>query len=143
VGLATGGRLPAGFGTEDGPRPDVAHEFGAVAATTPGSPERTGLNVRAADAVLVLVPIGRPPSRGSAPTSEEAHQVGRPAPVIARGVAPPAAHVAGSIRAHEFETLDGAGGRESTNPGFGTWVEARLIDVFRLVQGAHSQAGHR
>jgi hypothetical protein len=46
MGIATGGRMPRGFLTEDGPRPEFADRYGAVAMPTGGDPERTRANAR-------------------------------------------------------------------------------------------------
>jgi hypothetical protein len=50
--LATGGRMPKGFLTEDGPRPDFAALYDAREDESPESAARTGANVLDADATL-------------------------------------------------------------------------------------------
>ncbi|HMB06204.1 MAG TPA: putative molybdenum carrier protein [Isosphaeraceae bacterium] len=49
-GIRTGGRMPRGSLTEDGPRPEQADRYGARALPTSGEPERTGAHVRDSDA---------------------------------------------------------------------------------------------
>src|SRR3954447_21659974 len=51
-GIPTGGFMPRGFRTEDGPRPDFAELYGAVAMETESYPARTEANVRDSDATL-------------------------------------------------------------------------------------------
>jgi hypothetical protein len=53
LGIATGGFIPKGWLTEDGPKPELA-EFGLVEMPTAAYPPRTRANVRAADATLIL-----------------------------------------------------------------------------------------
>src|SRR5690606_23607617 len=54
AGLRTGGFMPLGFLTEDGPRPEFAPRFGAVALDSPSFDDRTRANVALADAALIL-----------------------------------------------------------------------------------------
>jgi hypothetical protein len=51
-GIPTGGAMPRGFLTEDGPRPDYAELYGAVELPTPSYPERTRRNVADGDGTL-------------------------------------------------------------------------------------------
>ena len=44
-GITTGGAMPKGFLTEDGPRPDYAELYGAVELPPASYPERTRRNV--------------------------------------------------------------------------------------------------
>ena len=49
LGLPTGGWMPRGFLTEDGPRPEFAREHGAVASTAMVSPSTTRVTVAGQD----------------------------------------------------------------------------------------------
>ena len=60
LGVPTGGFMPKGFRTEDGPRPDLAARYGLVEASTPGYPERTERNVQLADGTAVFAAAGSP-----------------------------------------------------------------------------------
>jgi hypothetical protein len=51
-GIATGGWMPAGFLTEDGPRPEFAELYGALEMPTDSYPERTLQNVRDSDGAV-------------------------------------------------------------------------------------------
>jgi hypothetical protein len=52
AGIDTGGRMPEGFMTEAGPRPDFTEMFGAVEMPGGGYPERTQANVCDSDATI-------------------------------------------------------------------------------------------
>src|SRR3954468_5873601 len=51
-GIPTGGAMPKGFLTEDGPRPEFAEIYGAVELPTASYPDRTEQNVRDSDGTL-------------------------------------------------------------------------------------------
>ena len=51
-GIATGGWMPLGFLTEDGPRPEFAELYGAMEMPTASYRARTERNVRDSDATL-------------------------------------------------------------------------------------------
>jgi hypothetical protein len=61
LGIVTGSRMPEGFLTEAGPRPEFAELFGAVELPGGGYPERTRANVRNSDATVWF---GNPDSPG-------------------------------------------------------------------------------
>src|SRR4051812_3797633 len=52
AGIATGGWMPRGFLTEDGPRPEFAERYGATEADADDFPTTAGLNVEQADVTL-------------------------------------------------------------------------------------------
>jgi hypothetical protein len=125
LGIPTGGTMPKGFLTEDGPRPDLAREFGLEAAPSPDYPARAELNVIAADGTVIF---GDARSRGSLLTAELCGRHGRPCLVVAPGE--PVAAAAGRLRAwldaNGIRTLNVAGNRASQAPGIGSHVEAVL-----------------
>jgi predicted Rossmann-fold nucleotide-binding protein len=55
LGIPTGGVMPEGFHTEDGPRSDLAACYGLVEAGAPAYPERTERNVLLAEGTVVFV----------------------------------------------------------------------------------------
>lgn len=61
LGLKTGGWMPKGFRTEDGPRPDLAKRYGLVEHSSSTYPPRTLSNVMASDGTLIF---GNPYSPG-------------------------------------------------------------------------------
>src|SRR5262249_19387201 len=52
AGIATGGWMPKGFLTEDGPRPEFAEWFGMQEHWSPRYPPRTEMNVADSDVTL-------------------------------------------------------------------------------------------
>jgi hypothetical protein len=137
AGIATGGWMPGGFQTEDGPRPEFAERHGAVAHASSVEADRTVANVRDSDGTLVFT--GERPGPGTALTIAACRHAGVPHRVVpfARPVdeSSPAATVSWLAR-HGIRTLNVAGDRESTAPGIGARVEDYLSEVFRLERGA-------
>lgn len=130
AGIATGGSMPPGCWTEDGPRPGYVLEFGAVPIEAPsvgeGYRRRTRMNVERADAVLW---IGATDSPGAKTTLGGARDYNKPLPVVVEGTTRPSA-VADWIRAGGYGVLDVAGDRESRSPGIGARAEVFLLRVF-------------
>jgi putative molybdenum carrier protein len=54
AGIPTGGWMPSGFLTEDGPRPEFAELYGAVETVSGGYRRRTEANVCDRDATVIL-----------------------------------------------------------------------------------------
>jgi hypothetical protein len=132
AGIATGGLMPRGFLTEDGPRPDFARNFGAEEHHAADPDGRTVANVLAADATLVFAT--EPCGPGTRRTIATCHATGRPCRVVHLGPAgfdTTPDDVAAWIRGHPVRILNVAGDRASTAPGLGAWVEAFLGEVFR------------
>jgi hypothetical protein len=132
IGIPTGGWMPKGFLTEDGPRPEFAELYGARETQSRSYPERTRRNAINADAMLLF---GDPDSRG-----------GR----LVRSMVPgPWVVIWPEVDRYDWKpgkiaawlndaalgcrTLLVAGNRESKAPGIGKWVERYLAEVFRLL----------
>jgi hypothetical protein len=150
-GIKTGGFMPGGYLTEDGPRPEFAALYGAREHESPEYPPRTRANVLEADGTLVFAL--KPPSPGTALTLRIAQDAvrrhGKTCCAIAVGHkahesrawrswyplndAYDPAWVALWIERTGIGTLNVAGPRESRAPGIGAWVEAYLCEVFRLL----------
>lgn len=137
AGLATGGRMPRGFATEDGPRPEFAALYGAVEDQSADPAVRTVANVQAADGTLIFA--GTESFSGTALTIATCQEAGLPHLVLPAllsdeiGPDPDPATVAVWIEAQGLRTLNVAGDRESHAPGLGARVEAFLTEVFRLL----------
>ena len=112
VGVPTGGWCPRGRRAEDGPIPA---RYGLRETPSADYAERTGWNVRDADATLVLTKGD--PADGTALTLERARASEKPLFVIDLGAEPDLAVVADWLGDHEVRTLNVAGPRESTVPG--------------------------
>src|SRR5215212_10255749 len=76
VGLATGGWMPRGFRSQDGPRPDFAELYGVREYASDRYPPRTALNVKESDATLRFATDWGSP--GEALTQRMCVRYGRP-----------------------------------------------------------------
>jgi hypothetical protein len=135
AGIATGGWMPKGFATEEGPRPEFARLFGAREHESTEPADRTVANVETADGTLVFA--ADCPGPGTALTIEACRRAVRPfliAPVDPAAVGPSPEEAAAWVVAHAIRTLNVAGERESTAPGIGARVEAYLADLLRRIQ---------
>lgn len=130
-GVAVGGWCPQGRRAEDGPLP------ARYPLTETGSAEyaeRTLLNVREADATLVLTRDD--PNDGTALTIETARALAKPLLVVDLGAGKEVAPVAAWLREEGVRVLNVAGPRESTVPGI--YADARaFIDRLLDALGYH------
>lgn len=132
AGLATGGWMPRGFLTEDGPRPGFAGQFGAVEHESVGSEARTIANVRASDGTLIFA--GGRPGPGTALTIEACRGAGVPylvVPIARDSEETSPDRAAAWVSSRPIRTLNVAGERESHSPGIGAFVESYLAELFR------------
>lgn len=129
--IPTGGWMPRGWLTEDGPRPEYAEMYGAREHSSEKYPPRTYANVRDSDATIWF---GVGDSAGFRCTERATEQVkdGRRFMVITYGAITPR-DVAEWIDGFGVKTLNVAGNRESKSPGIGRRVEKFLIRAFRIV----------
>lgn len=126
LGLYTGGWIPKGFRTERGSEPKMARLYNLQEHTSNEYPPRTKLNVKQADATLI---VGNIKSRGSAITAGYCAKMNKPYLVVPRykgwgrhprRKVPLALDI---IKVHQFiknadvTILNVAGNRESKNPG--------------------------
>jgi len=127
AGISTGGWMPKGFRTEDGPRPEFAELYGMVEMGTIDYRPRTEQNIRDSQATLWF---GSTHSAGFKVTSNACGGVGRALMVVStrRGTKP--SDVAAWTVARRVKVLNVAGNRESKAPGIGAKVERFLADVF-------------
>jgi hypothetical protein len=133
-GVATGGAMPKGFQTEDGPRPGFAELYGAAEMPTDSYPARTEQNVRDSDATLWF---GDTTTSGAQATVGACQRFGKPCLPIDPGAAFEPSHVAAWVAENRVKTLNVAGNRESDEPGIGDRVERFLGQV--LQQLGHSR----
>ncbi|APW61627.1 YpsA SLOG family protein [Paludisphaera borealis] len=140
LGLATGGAMPQGWLTEDGPRPEFAAMYGMVEAPTPGYPARTFRNAR--DAVMTQW-IGPAVSSGHLRDKPYWWQYGRPFYPTSDLSALSAVEQAG-IMVEQLAcfpsdeiVLTIAGPRESLFPGIG--AKARVFLMMFLHEVANSR----
>jgi hypothetical protein len=131
-GVATGGWMPKGFLTEDGPHPEFAAQFGAAEMPTDSYPARTEQNVNDSDATLWF---GETTTAGAQATVGACHRSGKPCLPVYPGAAFEPAHVAAWVTEHRIGTLNVAGNRETDEPGIGDRVERFLGQVLSLAMG--------
>ena len=107
AGRPTGGWMPLGFETEDGPRPEFAAEFGAVEVEG-GYKVRTRANARDSEATVWF---GDPTTPGGVATLRACQALGRPVFVVEAGSTRPS-ELAGWIVRQFVRVLNVAGNRE-------------------------------
>jgi predicted Rossmann-fold nucleotide-binding protein len=136
AGLETGGSMPLGFLTEEGPRPEFGQRFQARALASEDPDERTRENVARSDATLVLV--GFAADRGTNVTLMACQALGKPHHFATIPVEGDESTMVRELLAWlEFElvvVLNVAGPRESSEPGIGTRAEAFLGQVFQALR---------
>jgi hypothetical protein len=145
-GLKTGGWMPKGWLTEDGPRPEFAELYGAREHESRQYPPRTRANVAEACVVLWFGDRKSPGGRLTLGLARDRlafsyiidgqYSEWQPAHI--------ARHVANAFEQQRWfpkgppgqdRTIMVAGNRESSSPGIGAWVERYLTEVFRLLKG--------
>ena len=132
AGVETGGWAPLGWETEDGPAPWLA-SFGLVECPKRGYPARTEANARDSDGTLWF---GSTDSTGFRAAVAACRKHGKPYFIVEEGVTRPS-DILAWLNAHQVETMNVAGNRESKNPGLGERVEAFLGRVFDQAGSEH------
>jgi hypothetical protein len=127
-GLITGGSIPKGFLTEDGPQPALAKDFGAREMPTDHLEARTEQNVRDSDATLWF---GETTTSGAHATIAACQRWAKPCLPIYPSAEFQPSHAAAWIADNHVRTLNVAGNRESDEPGIGARVERFLAEVLR------------
>jgi hypothetical protein len=136
AGIATGGYMPRGFLTEDGPAPRLGALYGAIEFPFDDA-RRTRANLRRADGLFWF---GDPDSSEARETFAACRELAKPFLTIDPGFAPPADAVAW-LSVFETATLVVAGDRASRAPGIGPRVEAFLDRVFAGLRRATLRTG--
>lgn len=134
LGIATGGWVPKGCRTDDGPAPWLVTEFGCQEHPDSQYAPRTVANVRVADGTLWF---GDDTSPGGRLTCGTASGDQRPLLKIGRlslQTLVPVDIIRGWLAHYQIKTLNVAGNRESTMPGIGAAVESLLREVFRATE---------
>lgn len=125
LGLETGGWMPLGFITEDGPRPEFAELYGAVEHPSREYPPRTLANAEDSDATVWF---GSGDSRGFGCTMNAVRKAGRPSIVFSKRSADPKA-LREFLDLHRVEVLNVAGNRESMAPGIAVRVRDFVVSA--------------
>ena len=124
-GVPTGGWMPLGFRTEDGPRPEFAGRYGAAELPTDSDPER---NVQDSDATLWF---GETTTSGAQRTVRACQKFGKACMPVYPDASFEPSHVASWIAENRIGTLNVAGNSEGEEPGIGERVERFLAQVLQ------------
>jgi hypothetical protein len=120
AGVACGGWCPRGRAAEDG---RIADRYPLRETPDDDPAQRTGWNVRDADATLILA---RGPLRGGTALARvQAEALGRPLLVVDLDRAPRPDAIRAWLREYAVRTLNVAGPRESESPG--VYANARAL----------------
>lgn len=133
LGIETGGWIPKGFLTENGPDPSLGEKFGIKEHSSPLYPPRTFANAKDSDGTIRFAVNFE--TAGEKCTLKAINQYKRP--YFDVDVADPCTpqKVADWILDHKIEVLNVAGNREKTFPGIAKFVENFLVEVIGLVNG--------
>jgi len=129
--LKTGGWMPKGFLTLDGPCPELAQQFGLQEHTSSNYPPRTRRNVQMSDATIRFAQFWHTP--GERATLKFLLWYGKPYLDVSIGALPSPESVAGWLRANRVRILNVAGNAERTAPGIERIVVHFLREVFGLL----------
>jgi Circularly permutated YpsA SLOG family len=129
--VPTGGWMPKGFLTEEGPQRYFADLYGAKEMPTAWYPARTEQNVQDSDGTIWF---GTTDTAGAKTTLNACERFKRPLMLVEpyRSILP-ADVVIWLRRNPQITRLNVAGNRESKNPGIGERVERFLTVVFKRV----------
>lgn len=130
AGLETGGMMPKGFRTLDGPNPEFARLYGLIGSISSDYPSRTIYNVVNSDATIRFAKNFS--SRGEICTLKAIEKYNKiwidveiANPPLFRSKA-----VAEWIVSLKIKVLNVAGNSEKTAPGICQWVQEYLAEVF-------------
>jgi hypothetical protein len=136
AGIPTGGAMPKGFLTEDGPRPEYAEMYGAHELATEDYAARTKANAEAAHSTIWF---GETSSNGAIATLGACSRLRMPSLIIPlQGTPTRPSDVVAWLQQHNIKDLNVAGNRESEAPGIGARVEVFLGRVFKLLAASQN-----
>ena len=134
-GMVTGGWMPKGFLTDDGPHPEFAQQCGAAELPVDSDPARIEPNVQDSDATVWF---GRTTNSGAHATVAACLAFSKPYMPVYPGASFEPSHIATWIVESKIRTLNVTGNREQQEPGIGDRVEQFLGEV--LEQLGHQRA---
>jgi hypothetical protein len=132
-GLTTGGWMPKGFLTDDGPHPEFAQVCGAIELPTESEHTCAERNVQDSDATIWF---GRTTNSDAHATAAACLAFRKPYMPVYPSASFEPSHIAAWILENKIKTLNVTGLRERLEPGIGTRVES----FFALVL---QQLGHK
>lgn len=140
VGIETGGHIPKGYKTENGPKPQLK-KFGLIETKSSKYEDRTRLNVINSDATIIVAMDMYSP--GTKVTQAFCDQYKKPvASIKFHNIKPPdidatAKRLADWIEYQHVEILNVAGNRESKANGLQYWLTQVLIKTFDLLENVN------
>jgi hypothetical protein len=129
-GVPTGGWMPRGFVTEDGPRPEFVERYAAAEILTYSDPAWIDRNVQDADATLWF---GATTTAGAQATVAACLRFGKPCLPVSPGVSFEPSHVVAWIADNKVNALNVTGNCETEEPGIGVRVEQFLGQVLQQI----------
>lgn len=126
LGLETGGKVPKGFKTELGPKPELASLYGLAELASDEYPPRTRYNVLDSDGTVIFGRLGEP---GSRMTREMCKQNDKPYLVVEEFSETYMRLFGEFIAMYQIKTLNVAGNRESKFPGLQRKVREFLLEA--------------
>ena len=127
LGYKTGGCMPRGFRTANGPAPGLAQEFGLREHTSSRFSSATRTNVQDADGTIRFARDFQSP--GSQSTLKFIRQYGKPYLDIDMDNPRPVEEVRRWLDANKIKVLNVAGNREKLAPGIERFVTEYLVKV--------------
>jgi len=126
LGLETGGKVPLGFKTEEGPMPELGPLYGLEELASHEYPPRTRYNVVDSDATVIF---GRVSETGSRMTKRMCKESHKPCLVIEEFDEDGLRLIRTFVDMYEIKTLNVAGNRESKFPGLQRKVRNYLVEA--------------
>lgn len=122
MGIETGGHMPLGFRTEDGPKPEYAELYNMEESYTSNYTLRTRLNVKNSDGTVIF---GNTSSAGSKLTISMVEREDKVYLAIPLGTPKELAvkQLKMFIDTCDINILNVAGNRESVSPGIQIWAQ--------------------
>jgi len=127
LGLETGGMMPKGFRTLDGPRKDYADLYGIEEHTSWSYPPRTAANAKNSDATIRFA--ANFDSAGEKCTLRFINQYKRPYLDIDVTSPLPLQYVRDWLEKNNISTLNIAGNSEKSSPGIEEFVFNYLVEL--------------
>jgi hypothetical protein len=134
LALETGGKMPAGFRTEKGLKPEFATHYGMEELVSGEYPPRTRYNVLDSDGTVIFGNLSSP---GSKTTRQMCINAKKPYLVVEEFSDTYRRLFKEFVLRYRIETLNVAGNRESKNPGIQQEVYDFLIDILGDLEWVH------
>lgn len=131
-GFETGGWMPKGWKTLDGPRPDFAEEYGLQEHTSDSYVPRTYRNARESDGTIRLA--GKFSSRGEVCTLNAIKQYKKPRFDVKFQKSPEPEEFVAWLDENKIEVLNVAGNSEQTYLGTFDHTRVFLTSVFEILR---------